>query len=559
MNYSVKLELGSYKDQVQSAVDILQKREAARKIWLQDPTLWKSDEESVKSISNRLGWLNLGAVMKNRLPELIEFAQEIKGEGFTDVLLLGMGGSSLCPEVLTRTFGSAPGFPKLHVLDSTVPAQVTDFESRVDLAHTLVVVPCKSGGTVEPNSLMSYFYEKIKDIKGDQVGNSFVAITDPGTSMVDTAQANGFRRVFLTPPEVGGRFSAFTYFGMLPGALIGARIGALLENGGEMATLCSESRIDNNNLGIKLGAAIGALALEGLDKLTFITSPGIESFGDWVEQLIAESTGKEGKGILPVVGEPLGEPDDYGQDRVFVYLKLKEAKAEALEAKLKVLLEAGYPLITCELEDTLDLGAQFFLWEFATSMAGVVLDINPFSEPNVKESKDITLSLIKKYQSTGNAPEAPAGTIDTDWPVEDIYQALTTLMAKVNPGDYIALNAFIEHTEETEEKLQSIRAKLMKALKVATTLGYGPRFLHSTGQYHKGGPNKGLFIEFFAKDLEPLPIPGQEFSFCILKQAQALGDFETLRKHNRRAMLVNLKSDVIGGLQKLVDAAITIK
>ena len=489
------VNLGALGDAVESRLAATAKADVPRRIWAKEHTVWKPDSAE---ISNRLGWLNVAEQMTEAAGDLIEFGCRIADEGYRDVVLMGMGGSSLAPEVIHAAFGAAQGFPRLHVLDTTDPASILALERSLDLGHTLFIAASKSGGTVETTSQCAYFHDKVK--RGEQ----FIAITDAGSSLETFARQSGFRRVFLNQPDIGGRYSALSYFGLVPAALVGAPVRDLLDQATEMACACASYVPVADNPGMWLGAVMAEAALAGRDKLTLVLPPSISTFGTWVEQLVAESTGKEGKGILPVEGEPLGPPEVYGDDRLFVSI------GDDIDLR---------PSATLKFDGATRLGAEFFHWEFATAVAGAVLGINPFDQPNVQEAKDATSRVLA---AGGRLP----GVANDD---------LDILLAQVHPGDYIAITAYMQRNTENEEALRRVRLRLRDRFKVATTVGFGPRHLHSTGQLHKGGPNNGVFIQVITPDETDLPIPGRPYTFGTLKAAQALGDLESLRAHGRRA------------------------
>jgi len=512
----------------------------AERLFARDATLWKDDAPTGQKIRNRLGWLDSPGAMRGEVEAIRQFADGVKQAGFRHALLLGMGGSSLCPEVCRNTFGVAAGYPDLRVVDTTDPDAILAIERSVDLARTLFINASKSGTTVESASLGAYFWEKAR--RGEQ----WVAITDADSELDRQGTERGWRAVFRNPADIGGRYSALSYFGLVPAALIGADIGLLLERGlqaleanrpGVSSLQPPASSLD----GVHLGAEIGRLALAGRDTLTFVLSPEIADFGNWVEQLIAESTGKEGQGVLPVVGEPLGRPEVYGGGRVFVALLLEGRTSREIEARLEALEAAGHPVFRLFLKDQYDLGAEFVRWEIVTAICGAVLKINPFDEPNVTESKDNTARLLEQFETFGRLPKAAgAGP-----------EALSGALAKAWPGDYIAILAFLERKPEYIEGLESLRARLRDKTKLATTLGFGPRYLHSTGQLHKGGPNDGLFIFLTAENAEDAPIPGRPYSFGVLRRAQALGDLESLRRRGRRVLHIHLGRDVAAEIGRL--------
>jgi transaldolase / glucose-6-phosphate isomerase len=509
--------IGSVDLAVARRLDAMEAAHLPRRIWERDPTVWKDDPDTPE-IRDRLGWLTVGKAMAQQAKALAAFADEVGAE-FGRVVLCGMGGSSLAPEVLGRTFGAAPGYPALHVLDSTDPRAVRQAEEGGDLAKTLFIISSKSGTTQESDSFFRYFWERT----GGR-GTQFVAITDPGTPLERLAAERGFRRAFANPPDIGGRYSALSFFGLVPAALIGVDVAALLHRAHRMAEACAAAVPAPDNPGAWLGAILGEAALAGRNKATFVLSPGIASFGLWVEQLIAESTGKERKGILPVADEPLGAPDVYTDDRVFVSMRLAGEDDSAVAARLADLEAAGHPVVNLRLDDRSDLGQEFFRWEFATAVAGAVLRINPFDQPNVAESKANTKAVLARR----DAP-SPAAS-----PAE-----LERFLAGIHPGDYLAIMAYLPPTPENDRRLAAIRLRLRNRLKVATTLGYGPRFLHSTGQLHKGGPPIGHFLQITQPSPEELAIPGEPFGFRELEAAQAEGDLRALRSRGRPAIRVD--------------------
>jgi transaldolase/glucose-6-phosphate isomerase len=424
----------------------------------------------------------------------------------------------------------------------------------------LFVVGSKSGTTAEPLAFGDYFYAKVKALKGQRAGENFVVITDPGTPLVDLARERGFRRTFLNFPDIGGRYSALSYFGLVPAALLRMDAGELLARALRMVHACAASVPLLENPGVALGAALGELARHGRDKVTFLMPPALASLGMWLEQLLAESTGKQNTGLLPVAGEPIGEPSVYGQDRLFVYIRLKDEADPALERGIAALRQAGQPVVAIQMDDLLDLGQEFFRWEIATAAAGAILKINPFDQPNVQESKDNTDHLLAAVRKQDHLPEEQASLTEgplhlyTQLPASTLAEALGRFLAQARPGNYVALMAYLTESPATEQALQAIRLRLRDSLHVATTLGYGPRFLHSTGQFHKGGPNTGLFLQLTADDAEDADIPGQPYTFSTFKRAQALGDLEALRKHGRRVVRIHLGADVGQGLATLGQA-----
>jgi glucose-6-phosphate isomerase len=510
----------------------------AERIWARDASLWKTDADSVKIIKNSLGWLTVADEMLGVAGELTDFAESVRARGFQHVMVCGMGGSSLCPEVLARTFGRQAGFPELLVLDSTDPDVIAAFNERIDVERCLFIIASKSGSTTEPNVFQKYWYEEVGK-RRENPGDNFIAITDPGSPLVDTATELKFQKTFLNQSDIGGRYSALSYFGMVPAALMGVDLRRLLEG----AVRAGKSA----DAAVKLGTVMGDNALAGRDKLTLVIDQRLETLGLWIEQLIAESTGKEGKGILPVNGETLGTPDDYGNDRLFVSISLGDVGGET-RTKLDRLAGAGHPVEYRELTDLYDLGAEFFEWEFATAVAGWRLGINPFDQPNVQEAKDATKELLASFERRGRLEERETVAAD------DVV-AIKAHLATVKPGDYIAFLNYIEETPEVDQKFQEIRTELRDATKCAVTIGYGPRFQHSTGQLHKGGPDTGVFFQIIANDKKDFAIPGEPFTFSILKQAQALGDFRALAKRGRRVIGINLGDDTLGGLD-IISAAL---
>ena len=510
---------------VRRAVD----EDVARRVWAKDATLWGA--AGTPEIADRLGWLTSAETMLERLDELAAFARSLEEDGFTDVVLLGMGGSSLAPEVLRRTFAPAPGALRLQVLDSTDPDAIAAIERSIDPAKTLFLVSTKSGGTIETLSLLRHFHALQKD------GKHFAAITDPGSPLAAMARELGFRACFDGDPNIGGRYSALSMFGLVPAALIGAPVQEVLERAEVAEQSCEHHSAIEDNPGLWLGLAIGELALQGRDKLTFVVGEPVSSFGLWVEQLVAESTGKEGRGILPVAEEPLLEPESYGDDRVFVQICDPQHANAEVDARLKALADAGHPTVTLTIDGASDLGRMFFFAELATAAAGWALNINPFNQPNVQEAKDATARVLA-------AAELPQAESADD-------EALRSLFAGAAAPAYIALMAYAPPSPELDAELASLRATLMGARHCATTFGYGPRYLHSTGQYHKGGPPHGRFLSLVWDGAEDLPVPGAPYGFATLERAEALGDLETLRAHSLAAELVVLEGDPVKSVAAL--------
>nr|MBI3613000.1 bifunctional transaldolase/phosoglucose isomerase [Nitrospirota bacterium] len=556
--------LGAFDAGVQARLKDLRKQGFVRRLWAKDPSLWHQDPGHQKIIRNALGWLHVTEQQVHHLPRIKSVAESVRAAGFKHALLLGMGGSSLCPEVFKMTFGVVPGYPELHVLDSTVPAQVRSFEKRVDLAKTLCIVSSKSGSTTEPMVFYRYFFDRMRQVKGDKAGENFIAITDPGSMLESLAKESKFRDILPGVPEIGGRYSALSNFGIVPAAIMGVNVEHLLYRAERMRHSCDSCVPPEDNPGVMLGVVMGELAKQGRDKVTFITSPTISDLGAWLEQLLAESTGKEGKGLIPIDDETLGPPDVYGSDRLFAYIRYTAGADPGQDAKVAALEKAGHPVVRIELADLINLGEEFFLWEIATAVAGALIGINAFDQPNVQESKDYTKNFLDEYKKNGRLPEeepilaADGVKIYGDAANREALKGAATLdaalkahLARVKAGDYVALNAYVERTDASHQALQGIRLRVRDKKKVATTLGYGPRFLHSTGQLHKGGPNSGFFIQVTSDDAQDLPIPGEPYTFGVLKAAQALGDFVCLGKRNRRAIRVHLGVDVNAGLKKL--------
>ena len=556
-------EAGTFREQLDEALVGLRKDRIMDRIWAKDHTVWKPDPGE---IANRLGWLTSASDMMERIDEIEAFARGVRSDGFTQVLLLGMGGSSLAPEVFAKTFGSEPGWPSLAVLDSTDPGAVFRRAGELDPARTLFIVSSKSGTTVEIHSFFKFFYGWACERLGrERAGGHFAAITDSGSKLAEWAREFGFRQVFLNDPDIGGRFSALSFFGLVPAALTGFDVRKLLERAMTMAANCDAANcpVTGDNHGARLGAYLGRLAQLGRDKLTLITSPSIQHFGDWVEQLIAESTGKEGKGILPVLREAPGKPDVYGPDRLFVGL---EAAGEPLRATfIRSLEDAGHPVEIFRLHDPYDLGGQFFLWMMATAVAGRFLGINPFDQPDVEAAKAGAREAVEAYRTSGRLPEeTPAlsfGGVDVYGSVKgrDTMGALENFLGEISPGGYIAVMAYVNATDETDILLQVFRTRLRDRYRVPVTVGYGPRFLHSTGQLHKGDSGRGFFIQITADCADDVPIPdapgstASSITFGTLEAAQAMGDRQALLGRGRRVIRLHLGPDIVGRLALLTE------
>jgi transaldolase/glucose-6-phosphate isomerase len=536
------------------------KERKVERLWARDASLWTGGSEA-----SWLGWLEIVDEQLRRVDELRRVAEDVRQAGFTHALLLGMGGSSLCPEVLRMTFGALPGWPELAVLDSTDPAQVRAAEAKVDLGRTVFIVSSKSGTTLEPNIFKQYFFERVTHTVGaGKAGGHFIAITDPGSKLEQAARADGFRHVLFGLPSIGGRYSALSDFGMGPAAIMGLDVPRLLGAAHEMARACRASAAEDNP-GAVLGAILGVLGNRGRDKVTLVASPGIHDLGAWLEQLLAESTGKRGKGLIPVDREPLGAPERYGQDRLFVYLRLRTAPDGAQDRAVAGLESSGQPVVRIDVPDPYQIAAEFFRWEFATAVAGAILGIDPFDQPDVEASKVVTRRLTDEFERTGHLPaETPFLEADGVRLFADPRNAgelaaggrtlagvLRAHLGRIRPGDYVALLAYVEMTGAHEEALQAMRMRLRDRYRVATCVGFGPRFLHSTGQAYKGGPNSGVFLQITCDDAQELPVPGQRYGFGVVKAAQARGDFEVLAERGRRALRVHLGADVAAGLRSL--------
>jgi glucose-6-phosphate isomerase len=546
----MSFEPGPLADRVDKSLAAAVSGDVVQRIWNKDATLWKSDEENARVIKKSLGWLTVAGEMIEVADELSEFANSIRRHGFRHVMVCGMGGSSLCPEVLARTFGRQTGFPELLVLDSTDPDVIADLGKRIDIEQCLFVIASKSGSTTEPNVFYKYWYDELSK-RRENAGENFIAITDPGSPLVETASELKFQRTFLNQPDIGGRYSALSYFGMVPAALMGLDVRKFLERATE-----AKSVVESDAL--QLGTILGEGANAGRDKLTLVIEPSLETLGLWIEQLIAESTGKEGKGILPVNGESLGGAEVYGDDRLFVSISVGTI-SETTKAKLDTLAAGGHPIVYHKLEETYDLGAEFFLWEFATAIAGWRLGINPFDQPNVQEAKDATKELLNAFERRGRFEERSEIASDEVITIygeeklkaESVVEVLRALLATIRPGDYIAFLNYIEETPDVDQMFQKLRTQLRDSTKCAVTIGYGPRFLHSTGQLHKGGPDTGVFFQIIAPDQTDFAIRGAPYTFSILKQAQALGDFQALAKRGRRVIGIDLGNDTLLGLARL--------
>lgn len=557
ISYSLPRELATAVD---SALADWEKNAKVRRLWRGDASLWSGSDEN-----HWLGWLGITDDQLAHIGHLTALAAEVKQAGFKHAVLLGMGGSSLCPEVLRLTFGKIEGFPELHVLDSTDPAQIRAIQAKIDLKNTLFIVSSKSGGTLEPNIYKQYFFARVKEAVGDkEAGNRFITVTDPGSKMQHVAEADKFRHIFFGVPSIGGRYSALSNFGMVPAALMGIDVLKFLNRTEEMVHACGPTVPARENPGVVLGAILGTLANNGRDKVTIIASPGISDLGAWLEQLLAESTGKIGKGIIPVDRESVAKPDRYGSDRLFAYLRLESAPDRAQDAAVEALEKAGQPVVRITVQEQYAIGEEFFRWEIATAVAGSIIGINAFNQPDVEASKVATRKLTSEYEATGKLPaESPffegqgvklyadarnAGELKQGKTLEDV---LRRHLQRAGDGDYFALLGYITMNAENEAALQAIRHNVRDAKRVATVLGFGPRFLHSTGQAYKGGPNSGIFLQITCDDADDLPVPEQKYTFGVVKAAQARGDFAVLAERGRRALRVHLGKDVKAGLNTL--------
>jgi glucose-6-phosphate isomerase len=533
------------------------------RFWQRDPSLWTRDGEE-----KWMGWLDIVERQKNDIGTFAALAGEVKSADFQTVLLIGMGGSSLCPEVIAKTFGRLPEFPGLRIIDSTDPGQVWEVRNEINLADTLIVVSSKSGTTLEPNILKQYFFQQMKDAVGDDAGSHFIAITDPGSQMEQVAKDGNFRYIFYGDPAIGGRYSALSNFGVVPATLAGLHIGKLLDDAGKAA---AEAKLAAPaNFAVQLGLVLGTAHNAGRDKLTIFTSPEVHDMGAWLEQLIAESTGKLGKGITPVDREAIGAPSVYGNDRIFAYIKLAGTADTSQDAAVAALQAAGHPVVYIEISDLYELFGQIFTWEIAVAVAGSVMGINPFNQPDVESAKIETRALTSEYEKTGTLPvrepvlvdkvaklyatPAYAAKLQAAAPAQTLAGYLRAHLAQIRPGDYFATLAFVPMFDAHERIIQGFRHKVRDKKRVATCLGFGPRFLHSTGQDYKGGPNTGVFLQITADHERDVDIPGQRYSFGIVIDAEAAGDLAVLEARGRRALRVHLGPNVPAGLEALAAA-----
>jgi transaldolase/glucose-6-phosphate isomerase len=558
---------GDLAQSVKATLEDWKKNNKVKRLWARDASLWTNKDEG-----NWLGWLGIVDEQIAHSADFKKIADEIHNAGFTHLVLLGMGGSSLCVEVFGKTFGKKDGYPQVHILDSTDPAQIRTLESKIDITKTIFIVASKSGTTLEPNIFEQYFYEKVKQSVGAaEAGKQFIATTDPGSQMQKVAEGHGFRHIFYGVPSIGGRYSALSNFGMIPAAIQGVDVPKFLDRTEEMVRACASAVPADENPGAILGAILGTLQKSGRDKVTLFASPGISDLGAWLEQLLAESTGKEGKGLIPVDRESIGAPDVYGKDRVFVYMRLEDGADAKQDSAIATLEKAGQPVVRIQVANNYELGQEFFRWEIATAVAGSIIGINAFNQPDVEASKIETRKLTDEYEKSGSLPqetpffeEKGVKLYSDDKNAAALKQAagkeatltayLRAHMSRLKAGDYFAVLGYIERNEQNRTELQSIREAVRDKKHVATCLGFGPRFLHSTGQAYKGGPNSGVFLQITCDDAADLPVPGKKYTFGIVKAAQARGDFNVLTERGRRALRVHLTGDLTAGLKTLQQA-----
>ncbi|MEE8401549.1 MAG: bifunctional transaldolase/phosoglucose isomerase [Candidatus Hydrothermarchaeaceae archaeon] len=540
------IKLGDYQAESDKRLRDWEKENFNRRLWEKDQTIWF--EKPTLEIMDRLGWLNLPEMMHEHLEVLTSFSEDVKSDGIKFVVLLGEGGSSLAAEVYQHTFGSKPGYPELFVLDSTHPDAVREIEEKIDLRHSLFIVSSKSGTTLEPLSFFKYFWEKVSQAYGD-AGKRFIAITDPKTPLVKLAEKKGFKRIFLAPADMGGRYSALSVFGLVPASLIGIDVHKLLDRAWVAAEGCAFCVSEQKTPSLMLGAALGELAERGRDKVTFLSSPSLKNFPDWLEQLIAESTGKDNKGIIPVVNEPTLSPNAYCDDRFFVYFYIEDEVDKGLKKDLKMLEDLGHPIARINLSDKFDIGLEIFQWEIAVAAAGSILGIHPFNQPDVELSKELARKAMKSDAGGGmkGVETVPADSR------RELSDALNNWISGAKEGDYVCIQAYLAPGKETKKSLQKIRMEILNRVHLATMVGYGPRFLHSTGQLHKGGPNNGLFLQLVDEPGDDLNVPEADYTFGQIIRAQAMGDFQALKKRGRRVLRINLNKDVAGGLSLIAE------
>ena len=559
----IQFSAGIYTDAIVKELNDWQKENKIQRLWAHDKKLWTDSDEN-----KWMGWLDVAAE-KSEVPRIEALANEMKASGIKDIVLMGMGGSSLCPAMMAKTFGKVTNYPRLHILDSTDPLQILHLEKHIDLEKTFFIVSSKSGSTLEPNIFKEYFYTRLqKVLNKTEVGDRFLAITDANTSLETLAKKDHFKAIFHGVPSIGGRYSALSNFGMVPSGLMGVDVNEFLRLVEPMQRICSPIVSVKDNPAVVLGVILGVCAKQGLDKVTLVASPGIHSLGAWLEQLLAESTGKEGKGLIPIDQEPIGDPNVYGNDRVFIYIRLESAPDSGQDRAVSALEQSGFVVVKLKLSDKMHLGAELFRWEIATDVAGSILGIDPFNQPDVEESKILTKQLTDQYEQTGQLTKTSPFFSDdgislfTDEKnLNDITQHLVDKpsiagylqahLNRVTPGDYVDLSAFIEMSDAHTKLLQESRTLIRDNKKVATCLGFGPRFLHSTGQAYKGGPNTGVFLQITADHNEDIQIPGHNYTFGLVITAQAQADFAVLAKRSRRMLRIHLGKDVQGNLQRL--------
>jgi len=567
--------LGGLDDPVRERLRLLADTDFVSRLWKRDPTLWKPDASHREASAHRLGWLSSTGIMQGEARDLSLFAKETAGDGVTTAFLLGVGGSSLAAEGLASVLHAPGAGIDLVVLDTTDPCAIIEVERSHDLLRSLFIVSSKSGTTTETLALHAHFRKRLGDLGVQRPGDRFVALTDPGSPLEAMARVEGFRRTFLTPTDIGGRFAALSFSGLAPAALLGINLPRLLDRAARVSSSCGPSRDLAANPGVRLGAILAEAAIAGRDKVTLVTSPEIAPLAPWIEHLLAESTGKNGRGLLPVEGEEIAAPASYGSDRLFVYVRLRGGANATPDAATSALREAGHPLVKIDLEDLYDVGAEFLRWEIAVATIGAILEVNPFDEPDVAESREKTLELLQLLANEGRLPErdpffreehlalhAPPDRSEKlrreaetrGWSLSAAGLIAAHLLS-VSSGDFVVLMAFLPREPEIIASLQRMRHRFRDGLHAATTLGFGPRFLHSTGQYHKGGPDRGVFLQVSADDLEDLPIPGRTYSFGTLKRAQASGDLAALVARRRRVLRVHLGGDVTAALRTLERAA----
>ncbi len=546
----MKTKLGHLEKSIRTRFEWLGENRFTARLFAKDASLWSNQPSVQKNITDRLGWVDLSAAIRGKTEPLQETVESWKKEGFSALLLLGMGGSSLCAEVLQKCLGTQPGFMNFRILDSTHPRSVYEAEKFFDLKKTLFAVSSKSGTTTEILSFYRYFFGKTGDPR------QFTAITDPGSPLQTLAEEAGFRQIFLNPPDIGGRYSTLSFFGLIPAMAMGLDIRRLWESFDRMRSRCSEETIFGENPGVSLGAILGQSALEGADKLTLFFSPQLAPLGDWIEQLVAESTGKQGKGLLPVVEDFPEDPRCYGKDRLFVATSLRGS--ENFDARLEALEEAGFPVVRIEIENSFEIAGEFFRWMVATAGAGCILEVNPFDEPNVQQSKECTRRLLEEASSSGDLESGHCAAKDEGlllFLAEDRRaewkEVLAQTLKELSPGDYVSFLAFLHPEEGVFAELRRMLGVFRKNKKIAATLGWGPRYLHSTGQFHKGGADRGVFFLLTSGVEKDLSIPGVSWGFNMLKQAQALGDFQALTQKGRKVLHFHFSEGLLQGLERL--------